>query len=417
MAQHYSFDENGNEIPPVPKTVSEINEYIRSLIEEEMLIQDIYVVGEISNFKNHIATGHFYFTIKDQRSELKAVMFRTYAQRVGFKLENGMKVLLHGRIGVYTNNGTYQLYVDSMQPDGVGSLYLAYEQLKARLEKLGYFDLEHKRQLPKFPNTIGIITSSTGAAVRDIINVATRRCPSTKLILFPALVQGSDAPADLIRGVEYFNATNSCDVIIIGRGGGSIEDLWAFNDEGLARAIFKSKIPVISAVGHETDFTICDFVADLRAPTPSAAAELATPDLNKFKEKIININNYLSNALLSNIHSCRDKLDSIKSNKIFKKPLTMLDMPQMRLSMASDGFMTTFSGAIKEKRNKFSNINTRLLALNPMSVLSRGYGAIFDCDNKVIKTINAVEKNDKIKIVLSDGYIDASVCDKERRNG
>ena len=252
---NYRFDENGNLLPPVPKTIYEINEYVKALIEEESQLQDIYAVGEISNFKKH-TTGHFYLTLKDDKSEVRAVMFRSYAQRVKFTPKDGLRVIVHGRIGVYSSAGSYQLYIDSMQPDGVGDLHLAFEQLKERLSKEGLFDDAHKKPLPKYPTSIGVVTSSTGAAVRDIIKVIRSRYPIAKTVLFPSLVQGSEAPFELIRGVEYFNAMNNVDVIIIGRGGGSMEDLWAFNDEMLARVIYKSQIPVVSAVGHEIDYTI-----------------------------------------------------------------------------------------------------------------------------------------------------------------
>lgn len=409
MAHHYSFDENGNQILPTPKTISEINEYIKSLIEQEMLIQDIYVVGEISNFKNHMATGHFYFTLKDEKSEIKAVMFKTYSQRVKFKPENGMKVLVHARVGVYPVNGTYQLYIDTMQPDGIGSLYLAYEQLKARLEREGYFSKDHKKELPKMPKTVGVITSSTGAAVRDIINVVSRRSPNVKVLIYPSLVQGKEAPGELIKGIEYFNSTQSCDVIIIGRGGGSIEDLWAFNDEGLAKSIYLSQIPVISAVGHETDFTICDFVADLRAPTPSAAAELVTPDISVLRERIKKFKQDITDALMDYVQDKRSQFEYIKDSKVFKRPLAMLDMPKMRVALVTDKFYTSFSDMLFSKRQHFSEINSRLVALNPMSVLSRGYGAVFSQNNDVVKSVSDVCINDSIKVVLKDGSINAIV--------
>lgn len=270
---------------PGALTVTQLNEYIKRLIDTTPQLSDVYVKGEISNFKNHYSTGHFYFTLKDEGGQLRSVMFKSFASKLRFMPEDGMKVTAHGRISSYVRDGGYQLYCDMIEPEGVGSLYVAYEQLKKKLEYEGLFDASRKKPLPKIPSKVGIITSATGAAIRDMINVCGRRFPFATLVLYPALVQGPEAPAQLISGMNYFNAAKNVDVIIIGRGGGSIEDLWAFNDENLARTVAASAIPVISAVGHETDFTICDFVADRRAPTPSAAAELAVPDTAELKEK------------------------------------------------------------------------------------------------------------------------------------
>ena len=411
---NYRFDDNGNVLPPEPKSISEINGYIKSLIEEEALIQDVHAVGEISNFKNHYATGHFYLTLKDENSEIRAIMFRSYASKIKFKPQDGMRVIVHGRIGVYAQAGSYQLYIDSMQPDGIGDLHLAYEQLKTKLSAEGLFDEAHKKELPFFPNAIGIITSSTGAAVRDIIKVATRRYPLAKLILFPSLVQGSEAPAELVKGIEYFNIMNSVDVIIIGRGGGSIEDLWAFNDEGVARAVFKSSIPVISAVGHEIDYTICDFVADVRAATPSHAAELATPDISEIIYRLNSFQERALDAIKDNISSYRALLDSLSSSRVFTKPLTMLDVPNLKLANLTEKLTSTVTDSLGEKRKRFISVNSKLMALNPMAVLSRGYGAVFDEKSNVIKSIKDINENDKITVKLSDGDILATVT--ERRN-
>ena len=263
---------------PGALTVTQLNEYIKGILDHDPRLTDVYLRGEISNFKNHYSTGHYYFTLKDEGGMIRAIMFRSSAVKLAFLPEDGMKVVAHGRISAFVRDGQYQIYCDSMEPDGIGALYIAYEQLKRKLEAEGLFDPSRKKPLPKIPSRVGIITSATGAAIRDMINVCGRRFPFAELVLYPSLVQGPDAPAQLIDGVRYFNEKQSVDVIIIGRGGGSIEDLWAFNNEDLAREIAASAIPVISAVGHETDFTICDFVADRRAPTPSAAAELAVPE-------------------------------------------------------------------------------------------------------------------------------------------
>ena len=409
----YIFDENGNELLPEPKTVAQVNEYVKCLIEEEMLLQDIYVCGEVSNFKNH-SSGHFYFTLKDSSSEIRAVMFRSYAQKVKFNIENGLKVIVRARVGVFESAGMYQLYVNTIQPEGMGALHLAFEQLKSKLLKEGLFDEAHKRPIPKFPKRIGIITSPTGAAVRDIINIATRRYNLASLILFPSLVQGDEAAGQLISGIDYFNITESVDVIIIGRGGGSIEDLWAFNDEYLARAIYNSKIPVISAVGHEIDFTICDFVADLRAPTPSAAAELATPNLADIVAKIDGFKSRSILAISSLIEEYKTRLEYISSSKVFKSPISMLEIPKLRLSAAKKELISTFTRAVMTKRNDFSQKVAKINALNPLSILSRGFATVTSDEGKTIKSINDIEKNSKISIRFLDGSAQATIDSKER---
>ena len=409
----YIFDENGNELLPEPKTVAQVNEYVKCLIEEEMLLQDIYVCGEVSNFKNH-SSGHFYFTLKDSSSEIRAVMFRSYAQKVKFNIENGLKVIVRARVGVFESAGMYQLYVNTIQPEGMGALHLAFEQLKSKLLKEGLFDEAHKRPIPKFPKRIGIITSPTGAAVRDIINIATRRYNLASLILFPSLVQGEEAAGQLISGIDYFNITESVDVIIIGRGGGSIEDLWAFNDEYLARAIYNSKIPVISAVGHEIDFTICDFVADLRAPTPSAAAELATPNLADIVAKIDGFKSRSILAISSLIEEYKTRLEYISSSKVFKSPISMLEIPKLRLSGAKKELISTFTRAVMTKRNDFSQKVAKINALNPLSILSRGFATVTSDEGKTIKSINDIEKNSKISIRFLDGSAQATIDSKER---
>lgn len=408
----YIFDDNGNQLLPEPKSVYEVNEYIKSLIEEEMLLQDVFVSGEVSNFKKH-TSGHFYFTLKDSSSEIKAVMFRSYSQKVKFKVENGQKVIVRARVGVYEQAGIYQLYVYTIQPEGMGALHLAFEQLKAKLLSEGLFDEAHKKQIPKYPQKIGIITSPTGAAIRDIINVATRRYPVASLILYPALVQGEDAPLDLISGIDYFNIFDSVDVIIIGRGGGSIEDLWAFNDEKLARAIYNSKIPVISGVGHEIDFTICDFVADIRAATPSAAAEIATPS---YKEVVSLIDNFKSRAisvLQNKLNENKHKLNKISTSKVFLKPETMLEIPKMKLESYESYLNNTFIARINKIKLRFTENVTKINSLNPLSVLSRGFATI-NKDGKVIKSVDEIEITDEIDVRLKDGTLKAVIKSKER---
>lgn len=409
---NYSFDEYGNEIMPTPKTVSEVNDYIKLLIDEEMILQDIYIQGEVSNFKNHYS-GHLYFTLKDEKSEIKAVMFKSYAYKVKFKIENGMKVIVHARVSVYAQAGAYQLYVDTIQPDGIGALHLAYEQLKKKLYNEGLFDEKNKKTLPKYPSIIGVITSPTGAAVRDIINVSTRRFPYAKIVLYPCLVQGEDAPNNLINAVEYFNNNSLVDVIIIGRGGGSIEDLWAFNDEGLARAIYKSNIPVISGVGHETDFTICDFVADIRAATPSAAAEIATPNILDLIELFNGFNLRAIKSIKHKLVQSSLRLSNIKNASIFKKPEKTFDAYKIKLDNFNDRLLSFFNLYLNNSKSKFLQLSGKLASLNPMSVLSRGYGAMIDDNNNIIKSINNVNVGDTISVMLSDGCVVATVTDKK----
>jgi len=415
MAASYKFDEHGRELLPPSKTVSEVNEYIKLLIEDEIQLQDLYISAEISNFKHH-STGHIYFTLKDELSEIRAVMFRSYAQKLNFKAENGMKVFAHARVGVYEKAGSYQLYVDSMQPDGIGSLYLAYEQLKAKLLNEGLFDESHKRQLPKFPKRIGVITSPTGAAVRDIIKVARNRCSFADILLYPSAVQGKDAPYELTRAVEHFNLLDSVDVIIIGRGGGSLEDLWGFNDEGLARAIFNSHIPVVSAVGHEIDFTICDFVADVRAATPSHAAELAVPDCRELKIRIDNMFSSIRNSINFTLSDYRSLLNGYSKSKVLTNPLSMFDEKKMSLISATERLYSSMDRKNKDLRAGIQRVSAQLTALNPLAVLSRGYGAVFNEVGDVVKGVYNLKKGDNVIVKLSDGNINAKVQKIERKD-
>lgn len=409
---NYSFDENGNLLPPKSKSVTEINEYIKWLIDGETQLQDVYVSGELSNFKKH-TSGHCYFSMKDQASEIRCVMFSSNARKLAFKPENGMKILVHARVSVYPQGGSYQLYVDDMQPDGIGSLYLAFEQLKEKLFKEGLFDDTYKKAVPKYANRIGVITSPTGAAIRDIINVSTRRYPCVNLILYPTLVQGPDAPKELVKAIEYFDITDSVDVIIIGRGGGSIEDLWAFNDEELARAIFKCHIPVISGVGHEIDFTICDYVSDVRAATPSAAAEIATPDIREIINVLEAFSYRANNSFIGRLNDYRYQLSRLSSSKVFAKPENMLDVPKIRLDSVSENLVLAMQLIQGRERERFAELNAKLAMLNPMAVIARGYGAVFDSNGRIIKSINDTKEHDLITIKVSDGEINATVNSKK----
>lgn len=394
---------------PSAVSVSELNTFIKMLLESAPTLNDVYVKGEISNFKNHISSGHFYFSLKDKDSQIKAVMFRSSASKMKFVPENGMMVVAHGRVASYVRDGQYQLYADSMEPDGVGALYVAFEQLKQRLAAQGVFAPEKKKPLPKIPKTIGVITSPTGAAVRDIINIATRRFPFAKIVVYPALVQGENAASSLISGIRYFNDTGSADVIIIGRGGGSIEDLWAFNDENLAKTVCASEIPVISAVGHETDFTICDFAADLRAPTPSAAAELAVPDTAELKHKINNIISRESAVLLQMLSAKRETLARYEKSRYLSSPGHMIDDRRMALVLSSERLMTSAAHVNEIKKHALSALSGKLEALSPLAVLSRGYGVVSSEEGKVIKEIADVSVGDKITVKVRDGEIYAGV--------
>ncbi len=385
-------------------TVTSLNEYVKSILDRDPVLGEVWVKGEISNFTNH-RTGHFYFTLKDEGGAIKAVMFKGYNAKLKFLPENGMKVIVHGRVSGFVRGGEYQLYAYNMEPDGIGSLYVMYEQLKKKLEAEGLFAPERKRPLPKIPSRVGIITSPTGAAVRDMINVTGRRFPYAKIILYPSLVQGDGAPAQLIRGIEYFNQTNGADVIIIGRGGGSIEDLWAFNDEALARCVAASRIPVISAVGHETDFTICDFAADKRAPTPSAAAELAVPETGELKRKFQNVVGRMELSLTKKVELYKRRLDAAAKSRVMTSPKYMVDDKRLYILSLSERMENSALRLIDRKRQEFIKNTAKLEALNPMSVISRGYSAVFTDGGVLVKSIKQVNVGDEFSFKVTDGTV------------
>lgn len=396
-------------------SVTELNTFIKTIFDNEPLLSDVFVRGEISNFKAH-SSGHFYFSLKDEGGVLKSVMFRGSAVRLPFMPENGMKVIAHGRISAFVRDGQYQLYVDAMQPDGTGSLYVAFEQLKAKLDAEGLFAQSRKKALPKIPKTVGIVTSPTGAAIQDMINVMGRRFPHTEIILYPALVQGPDAPASICNGINYFNKTMCCDVLIVGRGGGSIEDLWAFNTELVARAIAASDIPVISAVGHETDFTIADFVSDVRAPTPSAAAELAVPDSAELKRKINNIVTREKAVLQRIFEAKRAVLNRCSSSRSLTSPYNMLEDKRMNVLSLSRRADLSQKAKLDKCGTVFAGITGKLYALNPMSVISRGYSAVFDEHGNVIKSVDDMSEGSMVNLRVSDGSAVASIISKEKYN-
>ena len=391
-------------------TVTEVNEYIKMLIDSNELLSDIFVKGEISNFTNH-RTGHLYFSLKDEGGLIRAVMFRGQAQKLKFIPEDGMKVIIRGRISAFVRDGQYQIYAEDVQPDGVGSLYIAFEQLKRRLEAEGLFDPTRKKKLPKLPRRVGIVTSPTGAAIRDMINIFGRRFPYTELILYPSLVQGPGAAAQISEGIRYFNCERSVDVIIVGRGGGSMEDLWAFNDEKLARCVASSDIPVISAVGHETDFTICDFAADLRAPTPSAAAELAVPETEDIKRRLENINIRNRNTIGSQIELYKGRLDRLSRVGALSSPERLLDGKRMNVLYCSEKLMRRASDICNDEKIKLARTVSKLEALNPLGIISRGYSAVTDGDGEVIRSVRQLSKGQNISVRFADGEAKATVME------
>lgn len=389
-------------------SVSQLNRYIKMNFDADENLANIFISGEISNFTNHYRTGHLYFTLKDDSAAVRVVMFNSSAKRLKFMPEDGMKVIARGRVSVYEASGQYQLYVDDMQPDGVGALNLAYEQLKEKLQKEGLFSELHKKPLPPYPEKVGVITSPTGAAVRDIINVLGRRFPYAEIVFCPVLVQGEGAHLQLIDAVNLFNSERAADVIIIGRGGGSIEDLWEFNDEGLARAVYNSEIPVISAVGHETDFTICDFVADMRAPTPSAAAELAVPDANELQYALSALKNRMFLNVSSGIADRRSRLEYLTSKGALKSPDEMLSNRSQRLDTAFSKMLSSYENRIGGKKVEFISAATALSKLDPMSVLMRGFAFVSDKNGKNVYSSQALAKGDKINVRFHDG---SAVCE------
>ena len=372
-------------------SVTELNRYIKEKIASDEALSNIIVKGEISNFKNHY-TGHMYFTLKDENSLIKCIMFKTYAQKLNFMPKDGMKVFVLGGVSVFERDGIYQIYVKAMQEDGIGALYRKYEELKKDLEAKGLFEQEHKQRIPKMPKIIGVLTSQTGSVIRDIINVSTRRNPNVYIRLLPVPVQGEDAAPKIVKGIKKMNEKNLADVLILARGGGSLEDLWPFNEEEVAYAIYESKIPIISAVGHETDFTIADFVADLRAPTPSAAAELAVPDIYEITQKIASFQNRLRLSL----------------NKKFKDPTRMISDYYLKVDSQIKRLEKVIENKKQVEKEKYVKLVSKLDALSPLKTLTRGY-SIIESDDKIVKSVNDLSKGQKVEIRLVDGKKEAQV--------
>lgn len=433
-------------------TVTALTKYIKRKFEVDPHLQDLWIKGEISNFTFH-SRGHMYFTLKDENARIQAVMFAGYNRYLAFKPENGMKVLVRGEISVYEPSGNYQVYVKEMQPEGIGNLYLAYEQLKKRLEEEGLFAHDHKKPIPKFPRYVGVITSPTGAAIRDIITTIRRRYPIVKLILFPTLVQGEHAAASIVRSIEKANELGCLDVLIVGRGGGSIEELWAFNEESVARAIFSSKVPIISAVGHETDFTIADFVADLRAPTPTGAAELAVPHLTEVLERIGQRRVRLIRVMKEKMAYESERLKRVQKSYVFRNPGKLYEQKEQQLDILMERLQRQatrlieqkherwmqayvllqkhqpsekvakarekqqmlakllereIDSILKQKQMAFTSFLSKLHALSPLKIMERGYSLIYK-EKQLVKSIHQLQPGDSIKIRLQDGNLDCQV--------
>lgn len=384
-------------------TVTQVNTYIKALLDEDIHLKNIFIVGEISNFLHYFRSGHIYFTLKDENTQIKAVMFSSSASRLKFKPSDGMKVLCRGRISLYDKDGAYQLYVDDMQPDGIGSLTIAFEQMKEKLSKEGLFDDIYKKAIPKYPKKIGVATSDVGAAIEDIKNITKRRYPIAELVISPTIVQGDKAANDIAKSIKILDERGDIDVIIVGRGGGSLEDLWAFNTEQVARAVFDCNTPVISAVGHETDYTICDFVSDLRAPTPSAAAELAVPDSNVLIDFLDNANKRLSALLNDRIEREYQKLDNLMLSSFMAEPGEYFNQKFDEVDVLYARLNDGFSYLVEKENSKFSNLVSSLDALSPLKVLARGY-SITTKNGKVIKDIEDINIDDELKVKLSKGY-------------
>lgn len=414
-------------------TVTALTRYIKYKIDSDEHLRQVFLRGEISNFKSH-TTGHLYFSLKDETSKINAIMFNTNAKKIEFKPADGMKVLIVGRISVYEATGNYQIYVDEMIQDGVGNLYLEFEKLKKKLAEEGLFDKSKKKSIPLFPEKIGIVTAPTGAAIKDILSTIKRRYPVCKTYLFPSLVQGEFAKDDIVKKIKLAQ-TYDLDVLIVGRGGGSIEDLWPFNEEVVARAIFDCKIPVISAVGHEVDFTIVDFVADLRAPTPTGAAELAVPNIFDVIKQINNFKIRLNENINTKINYQKLKLDSIKSSFVIKNPMLMYENKKQKIDQLFENLNKNIFINVSKKRMELDNIKNhyilknpivlyekkkdylsnliqKLELVNPLNILKKGYTLTY-VEDKLIKNIKDVKIDDTIKIRLSDGFIISKVINKE----
>ena len=388
-------------------SVTDLNKYIKNKIADDEYLNNILIKGEISNFKHHY-TGHLYFTLKDENSLIKCIMFKSYAQKLNFEPKDGMKVYILGSVSVFERDGVYQIYAKVMEEDGLGDLYTKYQKLKEELEKKGLFDQNHKKKIPMLPKVIGVLTSQTGSVIRDIINVSTRRNPNVYIRLLPVPVQGEGAGEKIAEGIDYMNQKQLADVIILARGGGSLEDLWPFNEEVVANSIYESKIPIISAVGHETDFSISDFVADLRAPTPSAAAELAVPDIYEVKQKINTYQNRLKMALTKKLEIMKLRYDKCMSSSIFKEPTRKIQENYIKIDSYVKQLENVINKIKEKNKNKYIELVSKLDTLSPLKTLTRGY-TIIEKDGKIVKSITDLQQDDEISIRLKDGEKQAKI--------
>ena len=390
-----------------PITVTDLNKYIKEKIAGDEMLNNVLVKGEISNYKHHY-TGHLYFTLKDENSLIKCIMFKSFASNLKFEPKDGMKVTIFGTVSVFERDGIYQIYCKAMQEDGLGSLYKAYEELKAKLEKEGLFDQSHKKKIPLMPKCIGVLTSNTGAVIRDIINVSTRRNPNVYIKLLPVPVQGAGAAEKIVDAIKTMNEKKLADVIILARGGGSLEDLWPFNEEIVARAIYDSELPVISAVGHETDFTIADFVADLRAPTPSAAAELAVPNISDLILKLEGYNNRYKLALKKKVEFMKLGYEKCMNSRVFKEPLQKINEKYILIDMKVKSIQNSMTAIYNKKKTEMVKHVAKLDGLSPLKTLTRGY-SIVQMDGKVISSVSQLKKDDEVDIRLTDGTSRAKI--------
>ena len=395
-------------------TVTQINEYIRAMMDQDRLLNNLAIKGEISNYKLY-PSGHHYFTLKDEGGALRCVMFKGNALRMKFRPENGMKVIAMGKISVFPRDGAYQLYCTGLVLDGVGDLYAAFEQLKAKLQAQGLFDPAHKKPLPKFPGTIGIVTSSAGAAVHDMLRILRKRYPLAKVLLLPVRVQGVEAPGEIAAAIRYANYYRLADLLIVGRGGGSIEDLWAFNDEIVARAIYDSNIPVISAVGHEPDVTISDFVADLRAATPSNAAELAVPDQDALRQTLDGMAGAMAVAMNRRIKNARQHLSVLSGSQALQSPEGYLQQRRKSLEMLHNRLVSAENMQLSRKKQRYIAMTAKLDAMSPLKVLTRGYAMAQKENHEIIRSVNQIAPGDAVQVSLADGAFTATVTDKKER--
>ena len=393
-------------------SITQINEYIRSRMDADPMLAEVAVRGEISNYKLY-PSGHHYFTLKDEGGALKCVMFKGNAFRLRFRPENGMKVIAMGNISVFPRDGAYQLYCKAMAMDGIGDLHAAFEQLKKKLAAQGLFDPEHKKPLPKYPETIGIVTSAAGAAVHDMLRILKKRYPLSKVLLFPVRVQGVEAPPEIAAAIQYANLHKLCDLLIVGRGGGSIEDLWAFNDEKVAYAVYESRIPIISAVGHEPDVTICDYVADLRAATPSNGAELAVPDQDALRQSLDAISASLLTALRRQVKGERQRLNALAASPALQSPAAYLNQRRQNLQLLTNRLIASQTQNVERRKRHCVELTAKLDAMSPLKVLTRGYAMAQTADGNVLRSVNQVQTGDTITVSLTDGAIHAVVTDEK----